>query len=60
MSNYNYYNEQLDKLEFSQNTNVIIKLRTEYPSSETKHMRISKDNVDLFIKFLEDLKNRIS
>lgn len=60
MSDYNYYQEELDRLKIEDKTVISIYFAANYPTSNTKHMLINKDNVDLFIKFLEDLKDRMS
>ena len=53
---YNYYKEQLENLEFNQNTNISIKFVTQYPHSETKYMLINSDKINIFIEFLQKLK----
>lgn len=56
MQEYNYYQKELNKI--NKGTSINIKLIDVFGSS-TKYMNINKENIDLFIKFFEELKNRL-
>jgi hypothetical protein len=59
MNTYNYYQEQLDRLELNEENTLIVKFTTLGVYTETKHMLIDKDSIDVFIKFLQDLKEKL-
>lgn len=65
IKNYDYYQDELDKVIPTENSILSIKIsRVEFndfhETESTKWMHLSKDNIDTFINFLQELKNRMS
>jgi len=54
---YNYYQDELDKIR--KDLSVVVKF-TDSLNNSTKFMSINKGNIDIFINFLQELKNRMS
>ena len=61
--NYDYYQDELDKMIPTEYSSISLILRkedfNENVSNSTKWMHLSKDNIDTFINFLQELKNRM-
>lgn len=61
---YNYYQEELDKVNPEEYSIISIKILKEdideNTTSSTKWMSLNRTNIDIFINFLQELKNRIS
>lgn len=64
IKNYDYYQEQLDKVIPDEDSILSIIIRREYfnenISNSTKWMHLSRGNIDKFINFLQEIKNRMS
>lgn len=55
--NYDYYQDELDKIR--KDLSIVVKF-TDNQNNSTKFMNINKDNIDTFINFLQEVKNKMS
>lgn len=64
IKNYDYYQDELDRAISTEYSSISLIIRredfNENISNSTKWMHLSKDNIDIFINFLQEIKNRMS